>query len=178
MLFSFGKDAESLLSPGIGVMIKGGKIKMTTHERFQRMYEHREADRIPIIDSPWNGTLSRWKREGMPENVDWRDFFDVDKVEPIGIDISPRYERKILEETERYVIFTSEWGVTMKQFKEEDSTPEFLDFTVVTPERWEEAKARMTLDRDRVNWAYLKKNYDRWKRKEDGFREISGLVLT
>lgn len=136
---------------------------MTTRERFHRMYEHREADRVPIIDSPWEGTLNRWRREGMPANADWRDFFDVDKVEVIGVDISPRYQRKVLEETDRYVIATSEWGVTMKHLKEEDSTPEFLDFQVVTPERWQEAKARMKPDKSRVNWDYLKKNYDRWK---------------
>ena len=32
---------------------------MTTHERFTRMYEHREADRIPIFDSPWSETIDR-----------------------------------------------------------------------------------------------------------------------
>ena len=135
---------------------------MTSKERFTRMYEHREADRIPIIDSPWSGTLRRWRREGMPETADWRDFFDVDKVEPIRIDISPRFEEKTLEETDRYVIRMSPWGVTMKHFKEEDATPEFLDFTVTTPEAWEQAKARMTVDDDRIPWAHLAANYDRW----------------
>lgn len=136
---------------------------MTTRERFARMYEHREADRVPIIDSPWAGTISRWTREGMPAGADWREFFGVDKVEGIGADITPRYENKVIEETDRYVISTSSWGVTMKHFKEEDSTPEFLDFTVVTPERWEAAKARMTLDRDRIDWKYLAENYARWQ---------------
>jgi uroporphyrinogen decarboxylase len=32
---------------------------MTSEERFARMFEHREADRVPIIDSPWAGTLRR-----------------------------------------------------------------------------------------------------------------------
>lgn len=135
---------------------------MTSKERFTRMFEHREADRIPIIDSPWAGTIARWKREGMPEGVDWRDYFQVDKSETINVDISPRYEQKVLEETDRYRIVTSPWGVTMREFKEEDSTPEFLDFKVVTQEEWEKAKARMTLDRDRIDWNYLKENYPRW----------------
>ena len=42
------------------------KIMMTSHERFSRMFAHREADRIPIIDSPWGDTIARWHREGMP----------------------------------------------------------------------------------------------------------------
>ncbi|MBO4886667.1 MAG: hypothetical protein J5602_15265 [Clostridia bacterium] len=135
---------------------------MTTRERFQRMYEHREADRVPIIDSPWAGTLRRWRAEGMPEGVDWRDFFDVDKVEGIGVDITPRYEVKVLEDTERYQIVTTNWGVTLKNFKELDSTPEFLDYKVTTPEAWEEAKRRMTLEDDRIPWRRLKENYARW----------------
>ena len=32
---------------------------MNSWERFKRMYEHKEADRVPIIDSPWQGTLRR-----------------------------------------------------------------------------------------------------------------------
>ena len=129
---------------------------MTTHERFTRMYEHREADRIPIIDEPWVGTIRRWRKEGMPENVDWRDFFGVDKLACFRVDITPRYETKVLEETDRYVIFTTPWGVTQKSFKEEDSTPEMLDFKVVTEEEWEKAKARMTLEDDRIPWEMLK----------------------
>lgn len=137
--------------------------QMTTKERFTRMYEHREADRVPIFDSPWAGTVARWIREGMPEGADWRDYFGVDKVASIGVDITPRYEYKVLEETSHYIIYTSPWGVTMKQFKDADSTPEFLDFTVTTPEAWEKAKRRMTVDRDRVDWENLKQNYDRWQ---------------
>ena len=71
---------------------------MNSYERIKRMYEHREADRIPIIDEPWQGTIRRWHREGMPAGVDWCDYFDVDKVGVINIDISPRFEEKILEE--------------------------------------------------------------------------------
>lgn len=80
---------------------------MNTYERIKRMYEHREADRIPIIDEPWQGTIRRWHREGMPEGVDWCDYFDVDKLGIIGIDISPRMPVKVLEETDRYYIATS-----------------------------------------------------------------------
>ena len=135
---------------------------MTTKERMTRMYEHKEADRVPIIDSPWGGTLSRWKREGMPADMDWRDYFGVDKQEGIGFEISPMFPSKIIEETDRYVISTTSWGVTLKNFKEEDSTPEFLDYKVQTPEAWEEAKKRMTPDPSRINWDHLKKNYPLW----------------
>jgi uroporphyrinogen decarboxylase len=69
---------------------------MTSKERIGRMFEHKEADRVPITDGPWAGTLARWKKEGMPADADWRDFFGVDKIETIGVDVSPRYEKKVL----------------------------------------------------------------------------------
>lgn len=136
--------------------------KMTSKERISRMYEHKEADRIPIADSPWNGTISRWQREGMPKDVDWRDYLGVDKVELIGIDTSPQYPGKTIEETEDYIIYTSCWGVTMKQFKAQDSTPAFLDYKVCTSEAWEEAKKLMDVRRDRIDWKSLENNYSKW----------------
>ena len=82
----------------------GRKMRIaTSHERFERMYGHKETDRIPIIDGPWNDTIKRWNREGMPENIDFRDYFDLDKVSGIGVDNSPMYPSIILEETEDYI---------------------------------------------------------------------------
>lgn len=153
---------------------------MTSWERFKRMYEHREADRIPIIDEPWSGTLRRWRREGMPEGMDWCDYFDVDKLGIINIDISPRMPEITLEETDRYYIRTSPWGVTMKHFKEEDSTPEFLDFTITTQEAWDQAKKQMTLEDDRIPWEMLRQNYDKWRAEGRWIRAVfwSGFDVT
>lgn len=145
---------------------------MTSWERFKRMYEHREADRIPIIDEPWSGTLRRWRREGMPEGMDWCDYFDVDKLGIINIDISPRMPEITLEEADRYYIRTSPWGVTMKHFKEEDSTPEFLDFTITTQEAWDQAKKQMTLEDDRIPWEMLRQNYDKWRAEGRWIRAV------
>ena len=136
---------------------------MDTHERFARIYAHQEADRIPIIDDPWSGTLRRWRREGMPAGIDWTDHFGIDKLGCIGADISPRYEVKVLEDTPRYQIVTTPWGVTLKNFKEEDSTPQFLDYKVMDEESWADAKARMIPTEDRIDWAFLKENYPKWR---------------
>lgn len=145
-------------------MQKEGLTAMNSYERIKRTFERKETDRIPIYDVPWAGTLRRWRKEGMPEDADWRDYLGADRVETIDISISPRYEFKILEQNERYRIVTTPWGVTMKQFNEEDSTPEFLDFKVNTPEAWEEAKSRMTVSRDRINWEKLEKCYPEWRK--------------
>ena len=53
---------------------------MNSWERIKRMYEHKEADRIPILDDPWAGTIRRWHKEGMPAGMNWTDYFDTDKI--------------------------------------------------------------------------------------------------
>ncbi|MFA7206356.1 MAG: uroporphyrinogen decarboxylase family protein [Saccharofermentanales bacterium] len=140
--------------------------ELTSRDRILRMYEHKEADRVPVVDYPWAGTIARWQREGMPADMDWRDYFGADKVETIGVDISPRYEEKIIEKTDSYTIATSGWGVTMKNFNVPDSTPQFLDFKVAGPKEWEEAKARMKPDRDRIDWKWIGDNFRKWQ--QDG----------
>lgn len=138
-------------------------MQMTSHERFKRMFEHRDADRIPVIDSPWGTTIERWHREGLPEDVSWSDYFAMDKVAGMGVDNSPRFECKVIEETDEYTIYTTSWGVTMKNWKHIASTPGFIARTVKDRKSWAEAKARMTPTSDRINWDHLKTNYTNWR---------------
>lgn len=135
---------------------------MNTKERFSRIFGHKEADRVPILDYPWEGTLKRWIREGMPSR-NYVDYFDLDKVANIGVDNSPRFEEKVLEETEKYKIYTTGWGATLKSLKEDDSTPEFIDFTIKGEGDWQRVRDRINDDWDRINWDYLKENYPKWQ---------------
>ncbi|HHX20337.1 MAG TPA: hypothetical protein GX722_00970 [Clostridiales bacterium] len=146
--------------------------KMTSHERFTRMYQHREADRVPILDSPWSETIDRWVQEGMPTR-DYVAHFGLDKVAHISVDNSPRYEKKTIEQTEDYRIYTTSWGATLKSWTKHGSTPEFLDFTITDAEKWLEAKARMQVDDARIPWNYLKENYPRWR--AEGYWISAGL---
>jgi uroporphyrinogen decarboxylase len=75
-------------------------IQMTTKERFTRMSEHRAADRVSIADVPWDATIARWRSEGMPEGMDFEDFFGIDRVDLLFVDGSPQYEKRTLEETD------------------------------------------------------------------------------
>src|SRR5690349_16908347 len=108
--------------------------EMTSRERFARMFAHQEADRIPIIDSPWDATIERWQREGMPKDMSYVDYFGLDRIVTIGVDNSPQYEQRVIEETEAYKTYTSQWGATLKNWKHAASTPQFLNFTIVDPE--------------------------------------------
>ena len=147
--------------------------ELTTHERMRRMYAHQEADRVPVTDSPWDATIERWQREGMPAGASYVDFFALDKIAHIGVDNSPRYPTRIVEETDEYVTNTTAWGATLKNWKHIASTPEFLDFIIKTPEAWLEAKARMAPSEDRIPWDYLKANYPTWRK--EGYWIEAGL---
>lgn len=141
--------------------------QMTTYERVKRMYAHQEADRIPITDSPWGATVERWQREGMPADVSFVDFFGLDHFAGISVDNSPRYPVQTLQETDEYTITTTQWGVTLKNWKHIASTPEYLDFTIKTPDDWRQAKARMVPSDDRIPWDYLAANYKTWRQRGD-----------
>jgi len=138
---------------------------MTTRERVTRIFNHQEADRIPIADEPWESTIARWKREGMPQDADWRDYFDVDKFERFQVDVSPQFKRETVEETDKYIVSTTEFGVTLKYLKGEETTPEFVDFTITDSAKWEEAKKRINHDTSRIDWDFIKKNLPTWNAK-------------
>ncbi|MDF1514295.1 MAG: uroporphyrinogen decarboxylase family protein [Anaerolineae bacterium] len=147
--------------------------KMTSFERFSRMYAHRPADRIPVIDAPWGATIERWHTEGLPTNVSFVDYFDLDRIAHIGVDNSPQYPEHIVEQTDEYVINTTRWGATLKNWKHIASTPEFIDFKIDGPDAWQKAKSRMTPSRDRIPWKMLQENHAQWR--QEGYWIEAGL---
>jgi len=138
--------------------------EMTTNERVKRMYEHREADRVPVTDVPWNSTVERWHSEGMPKDMSYEQFFGLDKFVGIGVDNSPRFPEEIVEETDDYKTETTRWGATVRNWTHHGGVPQDLDFKIKDPASWKKAKARMTPARDRVDWEYLKKNWRSWRK--------------
>ncbi len=147
-------------------------IELTSRERMLRTYRHQDIDRIMMVDSAWEGTVKRWRSEGMPSNIEWQDYFNFDKVVSILPDNSPRFSHKILHKTDKYIIETTRWGTTQKVFKEQDSTPESLEFYYDTQEKWQEAKTAMyEYHEDRIPWDYLKENYLKWE-AQGSFRQL------
>jgi len=136
---------------------------MTSRERFRLVYEHKEPDRVPRLESPWGSTVERWRREGLPEDVSIAEHFGLDLVHSFGADNSPRYEEKVLEETEEYVIRTTKWGATLKNWRHAGGVPEFLGFTVTDRDTWAEAKERIRPDAARIDWRNLEDNYADWR---------------
>lgn len=141
---------------------------MTTFERMTAMFNHENPDYVPIYDNYWESTLARWHREGMPADVSVTDYFGLDKVINVGkegniLDMSPQFEKKIIEEGDNYIIEQNEWGQTKKNFKPVSSTFQHLDQIVKDRESWKKAKERMVPDRSRINWKFLEENYAKWR---------------
>ncbi len=136
--------------------------ELTTKERFALTFQHKEPDRMPMLAGPWKSTVERWHREGMPVGVNFSDYFGLDKVASVGGDISPRYEVKVVEETDDYIIKTTPWGSTAKDWKHASSTPHWMDRTITDRDSWEKAKARMVMTPDRIDWEKIGENYEKW----------------
>jgi uroporphyrinogen decarboxylase len=138
---------------------------MNSKERIGRMLAHKESDRVPVWDEPWPTTLGRWYKEGIPSNTSYVEYFDLDYIGRIRVDNSPRYPEKVLEDTPEYTVYTTQWGLTLKSFKNATSTPAYVDFTITDMERWQEAKKLMTPSKDRIDWDYLRRNYPVWRQR-------------
>ena len=140
--------------------------ELTTFERMKRILNHQEADRVPITDWAWESTIANWIKQGMARNIDWKEYFGLDKIAYVTydeIDTSPRYKLETIEETETYRIYRDEWGVTKKDFKPMSATPVYIDFQIRDRESWLTAKERMMPSKDRIDWQIWKDNYKYWR---------------
>jgi len=134
--------------------------EMTSRERYLKALNHQEADRIPMTDSPWGETIARWKKEGLPDNVDLASYFGWDRMASYGGDWSLRLPGETIEETAEYIISRSGNGAITKNFKSganvHHSTTQWLGFTMTNPQIWDEHKHRLAPTRDRINWDAVK----------------------
>ncbi len=124
---------------------------MTARERILMALEHKEADRVPIYDYPWNAAIRRWHGEGLPVDVNPSEYFDFEMV-MFSADTSPRFPVKTVEENEEYIIKTTQYGGLHRDHKDYSSTPEIMDYPVKTRDDWEKIKERLKPERDRVDW--------------------------
>jgi len=124
---------------------------MLPRERIALALSRREPDRVPIHDSPWSHTINRWHQEGLPEDKSPGEYFGYELAGQ-GADLSMQLPKETIEETDAYHIYKGADGQTRRSFKDHESTPELVDFTITTREIWEEYKPRMAWNDTRVDW--------------------------
>ena len=125
-------------------------MAMTSRERVLCALRHEEADRVPITDGPWGTTVTRWHKEGLPEDVEPGEYFGYE-FGGSGADCSFRLPTETLEETDEYTIAKDANGATRKNWKHATSTPECIAFSINSRQAWEEYKDRLTFSPDRID---------------------------
>jgi uroporphyrinogen decarboxylase len=133
---------------------------MTSKERIIAALEHREADRVPFWESYWGQTIARWRREGLPEDVDPGAHFGLDPTHHIGYDWSLQLPTELIEDNDEYTVTRTNNGALAKNFKGHDSTPLWWDFKLTDRASWEELKPRTTWNETRIDLAGAKAGFE------------------
>ena len=124
---------------------------MDNRERFLRIMDFKEPDRIPLIDMDGfiEETIRLWCGQGFPANMRVEDYFDFDMRQPYNGNIRvntgpiPSFFERIIESDERYTIRITPHGYTERRSKEYPMRSYgYTDFPIKTREDWEEMKGR------------------------------------
>lgn len=116
-------------------------------------------------------TMDRWKKEGMPEEVNPLNFFGFDRIKFTGgnpYGLIPPFDLKVISEDEDTRVICDELGITKKVFKkyEDSKMPQWLDFPIKCRRDFKEFKRRLnphSSGRYPANWENLVKG---WKKRD------------
>jgi hypothetical protein len=103
-------------------------IRLTSREQFLAVMDHAPADRAPSWElGIWPQTQDRWLSEGMPDHKrlgDWFSGVDTGRENTVGLDVrefvpvhmgmSPPFERRVFETTDRYEVVRDGAGIVRK----------------------------------------------------------------
>ena len=147
---------------------------LTSSQRVRLAIEHKETDRVPIHDSVWAATASRWRGEGLPAEMPVSEYFHYE-LQGFGVDITPQFPVRVVERTAEYVVKTTPYGSTRKNHWDYSTTPELIDYAIKSREDWQAAKKRLTPSYTRVDWVTLKNNYEQ-ARSDNLFTTFNAVV--
>jgi uroporphyrinogen decarboxylase len=118
-----------------------------SRDRVRAAVHFEEPDRLPCDESFWDGTIAAWRKQGMPATVSPQDYFALD-ICSMSLDASPRFQQKVLDRSEGYIIFEDRFGYTAKRLEDQSSTIHYLKHVNTGREAWEWIKPRFTLSDD------------------------------
>jgi len=115
---------------------------MNDRERFLAAMHYEPRDRCPVMDFGfWNDTLDRWRREGLPADVEPDDFFGMDRqwqTAPIEPGLCPCFESKVIEDRGDTQVVVQADGAYALIRPDRGSIPHYLDWTLKDRASWEE----------------------------------------
>ena len=138
---------------------------MTSQERVSIVLSGGVPDRVPFQDTYWGTTIQRWHREGLPENVAPREYFECE-IARLGGDDSLQLPVEMIEETERYRVYKDSFGATRKDLKTLGGwTPQFLDFSIKGRDDWYRMKKHALYNPSRLSNS-LNESYNSLRAKQ------------
>ncbi len=147
---------------------------MDSRERVRLALTHKEADRVPIQDSPWGATVDRWRSEGLPSGISPADFFGYELV-GFGADTSPQLPVEVLREDTEYIVERNPYGGVRRNHRDYSTTPEIIEYPCKSREDWERLKVRLHPSDYRVDWVSGLQAYQR-ERSRGRFITYSAAV--
>jgi len=135
---------------------------MNPRERVKLALEHREPDRVPVHDSPWQATVDRWLSEGLPSGVSPADYFSYE-LAGFGADTSPQFPVEVLSEDDEYIVERNSFGGIRKNHRDYSTTPMIIDYPCKRREDWEKIKTRLEPSDYRVDWVSDLQDFHREK---------------
>jgi hypothetical protein len=121
---------------------------MNARERYLATAGFKPVDRTFLLPPwVWNETGDRWAREGLPKNTRLNERFltDAEGGFPLamqgwaGPHLHPPLERRVLSETDEYVVVRDEEGNITRKFKNDPlrSMPEWIEYPMKDRDDWE-----------------------------------------
>jgi len=123
-------------------------------ERAVRCLTGEPIDRVPFgvgfMWQPWGDALDKWRAESGIADLEPTGYFGYDAafaVPDLHCGIYPLYEYTVLEETDAFITYRDERGITKRDRRDGLSMPEFLDYPVKTADDWQRLKEeRLRID--------------------------------
>jgi hypothetical protein len=120
---------------------------MSKKERVIAAIERKNPDRIPISDSYWDDTLTRWRSEGMPAAIEPQEYFDLD-VYQLSIDSSPRVTPREISRDDENFTFRDRMGYVATKSIGKSRTLHFSEYPAPNRDAWNELKNGFILKSD------------------------------
>ena len=133
---------------------------MNSRERVKLSLHHREPDRVPIHDGPWQATIDRWRTEGLPSGVSPADYFGYE-LAGVGPDISPQFPVEVISEDDEYIVERNSYGGIRKNHRDYSTTPMIIDYPCKSRDDWEKMKPRLEPSDYRVDWVSCLQTFNR-----------------
>lgn len=118
----------------------------------------------------WNGTLERWRGEGLPGDVHIQNYFGFQRMEyiPINMSLIPAFDVETLKEDVTTKVIIDSDGAKKRIFKEnrELSMDQWIEYPVKDRKTWQEYKKRLNPHSPARYPLWWEKEKERYKERD------------